>query len=54
MVIYFVTCANIRKEKKIPNIHTNGAPYNTLVAHCNKHTSGALSVSVPLVTQSTR
>ena len=51
--MYFVTCANIRKEKN-PNIHSSGAPYCTLVAHRNKHTSGALSKSAPLVTQSTR
>ena len=53
--MYFVTCANIRKAKIIiPNIHSSGGPYCTLVVHGNKHTSGALSKSAPLVTQSTR
>ena len=53
-IIYFVTCAKIRKAKKIkPNIHTNGAPHKTLMAHCDHHTNGALTVGAPLEWQST-
>ena len=51
--MYFVPCANIRKEKKIPNIHTNGAPLSTLMAHCRKDTNGASPPSAPLVCQGT-
>ena len=42
------------KQKKIkPNIHTNGAPHKTLMAHCDHHTNGALAAGAPLECQST-
>ena len=41
------------KKQKKPNIHTNGAPHKTLMAHCDHHTNGALTAGAPLECQST-